>query len=253
MRHGFITGLPVIVKACQVTQEAAIGAFCYNRRMKSLLFDYGGTLDADGTTWLERFYHLYEERGLNLPRNRFDRAFYDSDNNLPTRHSLQGLNLEQTLRLQVEDVLKVLAPDRTDLAEPIAGRFAADCRSQFKRLTPVLERLSKRYRLGVVSNFYGNLDGILEAEGLRPLFCVVADSGVLGVAKPAAAIFLHAARAVSASPADCVMIGDSVKRDMKGAAAVGMRRALVAARGAIPDAGQDWTIRSVAELEAILG
>ena len=225
----------------------------YNFKMKSLLFDYGGTLDADGTTWLERFYPMYKEAGIDFPKNRFDRAFYDSDDNLPSRHALKGLDLAQTVRLQVADVIKALAPDRSDLVDPITDRFVADCRVQFKRLTPVLERLSRRYRLGIVSNFYGNLDGILTAEGLRPLFSVVADSGVLGVTKPDAAIFLHAAKAVDASPAECVMVGDSIKRDMAGATGVGMKKALISVAAETPKAGQDWTIRSVVELEAILG
>lgn len=225
----------------------------YNTPMKSLLFDYGGTLDADGTTWLERFHPLYKEAGLDFPQDRLDRAFYDSDDNLHTRHALKGLDLAQTVRLQVADVIKALAPSRTDLIDPIADRFVVDCRRQFQRLAPVLERLAKRYRLGVVSNFYGNLDGILTAEGLRPLFSVVADSGVLGVTKPEAAIFLYAAKAVSASPQDCVMIGDSVKRDMAGATGVGMKKALISIAAETPKAGQDWTIRSVVELEALLG
>ena len=220
--------------------------------MKSLLFDYGGTLDADGTTWLERFLPLYKEAGLNVPPERLERAFYDSDDNLHTRHALKGLDLAQTVRLQVADVIKAAAPDRGDLIDPITDRFVADCRGQFKRLTPVLGRLSGRYRLGVVSNFYGNLEGLLAAEGLRPFFSVVADSGVLGVIKPEAAIFLHAAKAVGADPADCVMVGDSIKRDMKGAEGVGMKRALISLADKAPDAGQDWTIRSVVELEGVL-
>ena len=221
--------------------------------MKSLLFDYGGTLDSDGTTWLERFRPLYKEAGLNVSREHFDRTFYDSDDNLHLRHSLKGLDLAQTVRLQVSDVVEVLAPGRTDIIEQVAARFTADCRAQFVRLQPALGRLSRRYRLGVVSNFYGNLDGILTAEGLRPLFSVVADSGVLGVTKPEAAIFLHAAKAVDAAPADCVMVGDSIKRDMKGAAGVGMKSALISTAAETPAAGQDWTIRSVVELEGILG
>ena len=217
-----------------------------------MLFDYGGTLDADGTTWLERFYPIYKEEGAAIPRDRFDRAFYDSDDNLPQRHALQGLDLEQTLRLQVRDVLAAAAPDRLELADRIAGRFAADSRRHFARLRPTLERLARRFRLGIVSNFYGNLEGILAAEGLRPLFSVVADSGVVGVIKPEPGIFLHAAKAVGAAPGDCVMVGDSIKRDMKGAEGVGMRRALVVAGAETPDAGQDWTIRSVTDLEALL-
>lgn len=218
--------------------------------MQSLLFDYGGTLDADGITFLERFRPIYKEEGIDSPR--FDRAFYDSEDALASKHELQGLDLEQTCRLLVRDMLDVLAPDRLDRADAIAGRFAADSRRQFARLMPVLERLSRRYRLGVVSNFYGNLDGILRAEGLRGLFSVVADSGVVGVIKPEPAIFLHACRGLEAEPAECVMVGDSVKRDMAGAAGLGMRKALVCAAPEPPAAGQDWTIRSVAELEALL-
>ena len=117
----------------------------------------------------------------------------------------------------------------------------------------MLGRLAKRYRLGIVSNFYGNLEGILAAEGLRPLFSVVADSGVLGVTKPDAAIFLHASKAVSTAPADCLMIGDSIRSDMAGAGGAGMKKALISVAAVAPKAGQDWTIRSVVELEAILG
>lgn len=220
--------------------------------MKSVLFDYGGTLDSDGATWLERFYPIYKENGVDVARERFDRAFYDSDDGLPARHDLAGLDLEQTLRLQVRTVLNAVAPERVDLTARIAGRFARDSRLQFRRLEPVLRRLASRYRLGIVSNFYGNLDGILRAEGQRVLFEVVADSGVLGVTKPDPEIFLHAARALDSRPEDCVMVGDSVARDMKGAAAAGMKKALVRAKPGSADAGQDWTIRSVAELESIL-
>lgn len=221
--------------------------------MTSVLFDYGGTLDSDGSTWLERFHPIYKECGVDVPRERFDRAFYDSDDGLPGRHDLAGLNLEQTVLLQVRAVLDALAPERAaELAPRIAGRFAEDSRRQFRRLEPVLRRLSARYRLGIVSNFYGNLDGLLRAEGQRAYFAVVADSGVLGVTKPDPEIFLHAARALGSRPEECVMVGDSVPRDIKGAAAAGMKKALVCAKPASPDAGQDWTIRSVAELESIL-
>jgi putative hydrolase of the HAD superfamily len=220
--------------------------------MKSVLFDYGGTLDADGTTWVDRFYPIYKENGVVAERARFDRAFYDADDALPGRFALDGLDLEQTLRLQVRGVLDALAPAQADLTRKIAGRFTEDSRSQFRRLKPVLDRLAGRYRLGIVSNFYGNLDGILRAEGLRSLFSVVADSGVLGVTKPDPEIFLHAARVLGTHPEECVMVGDSVSRDIKGAAAAGMKTALVCRAAQAPDAGQHWSVRTVAELEAVL-
>lgn len=220
--------------------------------MSSLLFDYGGTLDADGVAWRERFRPLYGEFGVNIPPDRFDRAFYDADDRLANRHALVGLDLESTVLLQTRDVLADIAPEFIDRAEAIAARFASESRQHFSRLRPTLERLGKSRKLGIVSNFYGNLDGLLRAEGLREMFGVVADSGALGAQKPDPAIFLHAARALSSRPQDCVMVGDSITRDIRGAAAAGMKSVLVCAHETAPTAGQDWTVTSVAQLEAAL-
>ncbi len=220
--------------------------------MRSVLFDYGGTLDSDGSTWIERFYPIYKETGVDVSRERFDRAFYDSDDGLAAKFALEGLDLERTVQLQVRGVLEVISPSQVGLTEKIAARFSSESREQFERIRPVLERLSRSFRLGIVSNFYGNLDGILRADGLHDLFSVVADSGMLGVLKPDPEIFLHASRALGSAPQDCVMVGDSVPRDIKGASAAGMKKALVCANPRPPEAGQDWTIRSVLELESIL-
>lgn len=232
----------------------------YNGGMRAVLFDFGGTLDSDGTTWVDRFYPIYKENGVLVARADFDAAFYRSDDELPKKHALSGLSLEQTVRLQVSDVLAALpvsvgggsSPRKTHTRDAVTRRFVDESRQSFSRLKPVIERLAGKYKLGIVSNFYGNLDGILEAEGLRALFGVVADSGRLGVSKPDPQIFLHAARALDCSPEDCLMVGDSVTRDMQGGARAGMKTALIFPRSSPPQAGQDWTVESVSRIEDIL-
>ena len=219
--------------------------------MKSLLFDFGGTLDADGTSWLDRFYPLYRDAGIEAPREAFNRAFYDSDDNLASRFSLGGLSLEQTLNLQAACVLEALSPGRLGLGEAIVGRFLKDCRRHFLRNRPVLERLGRAYKLGVVSNFYGNLEGVLKSEGFAGVFEAVADSAVVGSMKPAPEIFLHAMKALSVSPAECVMVGDSIPRDMRGAEGLNLRHVLLSPepRTCCP---QGLRARSLPELEALL-
>jgi putative hydrolase of the HAD superfamily len=196
--------------------------------MKAILFDYGGTIDSDGRAWLERFRPFYAEAGVDPGPAGFDRAFYDSDDSLSKRFSLGGLSLEKTLILQTRCVLESLAPGKTALAEAIAGRFLEESREAFRRNRPMLERLSRRYRLAVVSNFYGNLRPVLESEGLLELFGVVADSGAVGALKPDAALFMHALKALGCDPASALMVGDSIPRDMRGAEALGMAHALLA-------------------------
>jgi putative hydrolase of the HAD superfamily len=82
--------------------------------------------------------------------------------------------------------------------------------------------LGQRYRLGIVSNFYGNLETVCRDAGIHGHFSVLTDSAVVGAAKPNPAIFRHALAAVGAEPGEAVFIGDSLRRDVAGAAAVGM-------------------------------
>jgi FMN phosphatase YigB (HAD superfamily) len=218
--------------------------------MRSILFDFGGTLDSDGRTWLERFFLLYREAGVAGDRAAFDKAFYKSDDELPTRYNLARMGFQETVELQVAGVLETLAPSRANLKGRIAGGFLADCRKHFTRNRAILERLREKYKIGIVSNYYGNLDACLKAEGLRDLFDVVADSGVVGTTKPDAGIFEHALKALGSTAAEAVMVGDSIKRDMRGAEGLKMTHALLAQADSCCDAA--WRLETLADLEGRL-
>lgn len=190
-----------------------------------LLFDFGGTLDAPGIPWLDRFYPIYRAQNIYVSRESFAQAFHDSDNELNTRHRLAGASLDKTLRLQVQGVLERIAPERLKDSAAISRRFLTESREYIRQIKPLLERLHQSHPLAVVSNFYGNLDSVLESEGLLNLFEVVSDSGAIGCMKPEPGIFLHALRALGVKPQDSWMVGDSLERDMRGAESLGMRHA----------------------------
>src|SRR5579872_2660390 len=50
--------------------------------IETVLFDFGGTLDADGVAWKERFYALYRDEGLNVSAEAFAPVFYAADDAL---------------------------------------------------------------------------------------------------------------------------------------------------------------------------
>ena len=151
-------------------------------RIETLLFDFGGTLDADGIPWKERFHALYADEGLRLSAEAFAPAFYAADDPLvggispsaglaETAQAL-GRNLEAAL------AARGLAP-AADAARGrrVAERFLSPMSSRVvARNRPLLETLARRYRLGIVSNFYGNLEAVCESAGLAPLFGAIADS-----------------------------------------------------------------------------
>lgn len=209
-------------------------------------------MDGPGTPWLERFHGIYRAEGLDFARERFSQAFYRSDDELASRFSLRGLSLAETLELQVQCVLEILAPEKIGLKSRLAGLFLEECRRHFRGNRPILERLSRRHGLGIVSNFYGNLRSVLDSEGLLSFFQCVADSGALGMEKPQPGIFLEALKGLKAAPEETFMVGDSVARDMRGAENLGLKHVLLSPSKKTRCCPQGLRIERLDELEAVL-
>jgi putative hydrolase of the HAD superfamily len=89
----------------------------------------------------------------------------------------------------------------------------------------ILAELSRRFPLALVSNFdhAATARAILDREQLTPYFDEIVISEEVGVCKPHPDIFLHAARALSVEPADCLHVGDSEQADIDGALGAGLR------------------------------
>ena len=167
-----------------------------NGPIETLLFDFGGTLDADGVAWKERFHALYRADGLDVASDAFAPAFYAADDplvgGLPSTTDLAGTVHALTVNLESE-LARRCAGTKTesggDRGRRIASGFMSESAATFERNRPVLKALSERYRLGIVSNFYGNLEAVCESAGLCSFFEVMVDSHCVGAEKPDPAIF----------------------------------------------------------------
>jgi FMN hydrolase / 5-amino-6-(5-phospho-D-ribitylamino)uracil phosphatase len=220
----------------------------------AVLFDFGGTLDADGLPWKERFFRLCVEEGVAVERGRFDPVFYAADDALVGRLP-DTLSIEETVGRLAAGVVGALQPGDGALAARVADRFLAAARQQIERNRPMLTRLSSRYHLGIVSNFYGNLPEVCANLHIRSLFRVIVDSSQVGVTKPDPRIFRRAVEALGVPLARAVFVGDSPARDMVGARGVGMRHIRVAgdeAQSAQPCCPGDRVVRVLEEVEALL-
>ena len=120
----------------------------------------------------------------------------------------------------------------------MAERFLEDARAQSSREPPRSSaRLHARYRLGIVSNFYGNLEAVCARDRPRAAPRRGHRLGGRGCEKPDAAIFEAALDALGAEPSRALFVGDSLPRDMAGARALGMPHVLArAGEGGAPAA-----------------
>ncbi|WP_116108286.1 YjjG family noncanonical pyrimidine nucleotidase [Lewinella sp. IMCC34191] len=116
----------------------------------------------------------------------------------------------------------------------------------------VLDAVSKKYRLGLITN------GLQEVQrprlantGIAPYFEFIAISDELGVAKPHAAFFDHANRQMGNPPAGSVLvIGDNPNADIRGALSYGFDACWLRHPGAADrqKLGETYRIRKISDL-----
>lgn len=223
----------------------------FRARAKALLFDFGGTLDAEGVPWKDRWQRIAREEGIDVSQEEFDRAFYGAtdvlEGTIPKtagfRDTVDAVAGGLAVRLGRDDAV----------LRRIGGRFAEDSLRQLAQSAALLARLRARYRIGIVSNFYGNLQAVCDEAGLTPSIGVAVDSTLVGCKKPDARIFQAALDSLGSAPSETVFVGDSMRRDMAGARAMGMRHVWLrpesaAAANGSPCCSGDAVIARLSEL-----
>lgn len=237
--------------------------------ISALLFDFGGTLDGSAH-WLDRFLASYRIAGIDISRAELDPAF---------EHATRiGYGATRVVgRFEMTDLVRFLVGHQFEhlrkngpepLREQLRGsgakglhRFVEEVTSSFVRETnaglahsrEVVAQLKGRFKMGVVSNFYGNLDRVLAEAKLDRFFTVVADSSRIGIFKPEPGIFEAALKKLQCAPESVAMIGDSLGKDCAPARKLGMRTVWLRTEPR-PDedsAAADVTIRSIDEVARV--
>ena len=120
-------------------------------------------------------------------------------------------------------------PDAPKLAESVYRRFSESLGWRiYDEVRPLLASLRSRgIALGVISNWTGDLEEVLQRIGLRAPFDSVLDSARFGHEKPHAEIFAEALRRTGVAARHAVHVGDSIELDVDGALAAGLGAVLL--------------------------
>ncbi len=224
------------------------------RDCKVLLLDFGGTIDSDGEHWLDRFFRVYENASIDVPRAEIKRAFYYADSACYSDPRVPSLGLRALIDRHVELQFEALGIESARMRTNLVDTFCHRSQAVLLGRSALFDRLRRRYRLGIVSNFYGNLCVIIDEVGLSPVFDVVLDSGRLGLRKPDPAFFRLALARLGIPAHETLFVGDSYPRDMVPAVGVGMRTIwLQGTYDYVPEGAPpvDGRITRLAELEVL--
>jgi HAD superfamily hydrolase (TIGR01509 family) len=187
--------------------------------IKGLLFDYGGTIDTNGLHWGYVLETSYKEFELKIPHDLFSKAYAFGERSLAINAIVKpSHNFHDVLSLKIGQQFQFLEENGIDLDGSFIKLIADHCNEfaqrTVKNAKPILEDLAKDYPLVMVSNFYGNLNTVLEVFGIKHLFKHVVESAVVGVRKPDPAIYALGVEQLGFLPEECLVIGDSFAKDI---------------------------------------
>lgn len=221
--------------------------------MKGLILDYGATIDSNGKHWSEVIWEGYCQMSLPITKEHYREAYIYAERYVSMTPVIQpeynffelmqvriGIQfdfliqqellsediLQTTLRMISEGEVPIL-DSMSDLTSHFVNVIAGYCYDYARRCTidaiPLIEHLSEKYECALVSNFYGNLQAVLQDFGLLRCFRYVIDSAEVGIRKPDPDIFQLAIDRMGLSPSEIWVVGDSFRKDIAPALTLGCK------------------------------
>lgn len=202
-----------------------------NKSIKGIIFDYGGTIDTNGKHWAEVLWEQYEANNLPVRKADFRDAYVHGERTMGkeplvgvTDNFRQVLLIKSRLQLQYlanKGLLDTSVYPIEKYAELLADGGYMYAKRIVKNAKIVIEKLNRKYKLALVSNFYGNIRVVLDDFNLLCHFEDVIESAVVGIRKPDPAIFALGVEALGLKNKEVVVIGDSYTKDILPAHSIG--------------------------------
>jgi len=233
-----------------------------DRTTRAVFFDAGYTLLCMEPDQKTNFLRSCADLGIEIDHFRLREGIAQASAMLAPRNPAAG---KQPFSQAAVDefwteyhrvLLAVCAADPNDAArgEAVYRRFTALLSWRvYDEVRPVLRTLRARgVKLGVISNWTGDLEEVLRSVELHDSFDFVLDSAHLAWEKPHPEIFLEALRRADVAPNAALHVGDSPGHDVDGALAAGLRAALLDRDEAHPEFDRAPRVTSLDELLALL-
>ncbi|MCP4712203.1 MAG: HAD family hydrolase [Planctomycetes bacterium] len=196
------------------------------QNIEAILFDFGGTLDNDGSDWFTRLHQAITQRSGHMDRQEFDRVAMKAANAIGDFDDTPKLSMAQTAQRLCQTLHSQM--ERDGDAPPdwkpgdVVEEFMSHAQEFLRRNLNVLAELKQRYRLGVISNNWGNTAGWCSHFKIDHLMDTIIDSAVIGAVKPERKIFDAALDQLRLSAHQCAYVGDRYDCDMIGAHDAGL-------------------------------
>ncbi|MDY7041218.1 MAG: HAD-IA family hydrolase [Chloroflexota bacterium] len=182
--------------------------------IKAIIFDFGGVLIGPRS---EEENHYWAERFGMRPIQTLGDVLYGGEE---WAQAKVGAISSDEFWQRVGSKLGLQTAE--EIANFRREYFANDRDRLDRQLVELARELRKKYKLAVLSNASGNVEGLLRDRfGIRDLFELVVDSACVGLAKPDRAIYELTLERLEVTPHEAIFI-DDLARNTAAAAALGI-------------------------------
>ena len=197
---------------------------------KAVLFDVDFTLIYPGPTFRGEGYQAFCARyGMDVDPARFEQGVASAAPLLNSPDHTYDAEIFIAYTRHIIEQMGGGGPRIDGCAREIYREWAA-CQhfELYDDVPPVMQRLADAgVRIGLISNTHRCLASFQSHFELQGLISATVSSSEHGLMKPHPSIFAAALQLLDVTPAEAVMVGDSVRQDIEGALRVGMRAILL--------------------------
>jgi putative hydrolase of the HAD superfamily len=211
--------------------------------MTAILFDYGATLDTFGQHWGMVIWHGYEHLGIPVTEAQYRDAYVYGERTLGSKDIIQPTDtFLTTLKVKIDLQFDFLRDSGAWLPEPgertarhdaLVEYLYSGLQRNMSHTRQILVQLRDRgIPMALVSNFYGNVETVLEEMQIRDFFCDVIESAQVGIRKPDPRLYALGVEALRKNvmprqmqESDVLVVGDSISKDILPAKSLGCKTA----------------------------
>lgn len=205
---------------------------------RAVFFDVDFTLIYPGPTFqAEGYRHACAAHGVEVDPSRFDEATAASSFILDeVEDQIYNHDLFVHYTASIIEHMGGRGEGVIDVARQIYEQWSINQHFEiYDDVTPALTALQRMgLTVGVISNSHRSLDAFCAHFALHHVISVSISSAEHGYMKPHRSIFDAALSRAGVTPAEAMMVGDSLKHDIEGALAIGMRAVLLRRSGELP-------------------
>lgn len=192
-------------------------------KVEGIIFDYGGTIDSNGKHWAEVLWESYQDQQVPVTKEQFREAYVYGERYLAMHpvilpednfHVLLKKKVDLQINYLIDKSFLVKGNKTEDYILAISDQCYTFVKDLIKKEISIIAALKKRYPMVLVSNFYGNVQSVLDNFGLLEYFDDIIESAVVGVRKPDPAIFGLGVDKLGIPASSVVVIGDSYTKDI---------------------------------------